>query len=83
MESIRTYNGKVFLCKVCGQPCHKGPDGLEHFKEQWDGIFCPWFPLAYSLLEVEWNVDSLKGVKTTYPDTYPHLADAAAAEAGR
>jgi hypothetical protein len=82
VTSIRTYTGTIYLCKTCGQPCRQGPDGPEHFKEQWDGVFCPMFPLAGDRLEVEWDTSSLDDLKDSYPDTYPHLTDAAAA-AGR
>lgn len=83
MESIRTYGGKIYLCKACGQSCHKGLDvGPEHFTEQWDGIFCPWFPLAGGRLEVEWDTASLDDLKASYPDTYPREPTAPAA-AGR
>ncbi|MET7795695.1 hypothetical protein [Streptomyces decoyicus] len=79
MTSIRTYDGKIYLCKTCGQPAFNGKElGLEHFMEQWDGVFCPWFPLAGDRLEVEWDEMSLGDLKESYPDTYPYLTDAAA-----
>lgn len=83
MASIRTYDGKIYLCKTCGQPSYKSSIGLEHFMEQWDGVFCPWFPLAGGRLEVEWDDRSLDDLKDSYPDTYPRLTDVAAAAAGR
>ncbi|WP_329143524.1 hypothetical protein OIU91_06160 [Streptomyces sp. NBC_01456] len=80
MTSIRTYDGKIYLCKTCGQPCFKSPEmGSEHFKEQWDGIFCQRYPLAGELLEMEWHPVTLATLRASYPDTYPHLTDAAAA----
>lgn len=73
MASIRTYSGEIYLCKTCGQPCFNNAGvGLEHFMEQWDGVFCPWFPLAGERLVVEWDISSLEDLKESYPDTYPH-----------
>lgn len=77
MESIRTYTGLIYLCTSCGQPCYEGtPDAeystlLQHFKEQWDGIYCATFPLAFKKIEVDWLRMSLDDLKRRYPDTYP------------
>lgn len=84
MTSIRTYSGTIYLCKSCGQPSFDNPGvAMEHFTEQWDGIFCPMFPLAGERLEVAWDPASLDDLKDSYPDTYPHLTGSAAAAAGR
>lgn len=71
MESIGAYEGTIYLCTACGQPCYDGIvedeyPALMHFKEQWDGIHCPQFPLAAGRIEVKWDDLSLKQVKETY-----------------
>lgn len=75
MASIRDYKGEVRVCASCGQPCYLGetecgPD-WQHFLEQWDGVHCPYFPLAGEPLAMEWDSMSLDDVKDQYPDTYP------------
>lgn len=74
MTSIRDHTGSVYACGTCGQPCLEGEFGPEHFTEQWDGVFCPWFPLAGQLLEVQWDDASLSDLRDKYPDTYPRVA---------
>ena len=73
MESIREYTGEVRVCASCGQPCCLGAteygEMWQHFSEQWDGVFCPRFPLAGKPLPMDWDVMSLKQVKTGYRDT--------------
>ncbi|MFD9047655.1 hypothetical protein [Streptomyces zaomyceticus] len=72
MHSIRTYEGEVFLCSSCGQPAYDEPGEMSlHFKEQWDGVFCSWFPSTGKLIKMDWDEMSLDGVKEQYPDTYP------------
>lgn len=78
MTSIRTYEGTIYLCSKCGQPCYQGTaEGyvmLMHFDEQWDGIHCPMHPLAEGAIAVDWDEDSLRDLKEQYPDTYPRVA---------
>lgn len=75
MESIRTHDGPVYLCSSCGQPCYEGtPDSeygtlLVHFQEQWDGVYCVTFPLAFKKIEVDWLPMSLDDLKAKYPAT--------------
>lgn len=79
MESIRDYAGPISLCGTCGQPAHRSEEGMDqHFSEQWDGVFCPRFPLAGKLVAIEWDGRSLDAVKRTYSDTYPHWVPGAA-----
>ncbi|MEU1630846.1 hypothetical protein ABZ746_37510 [Streptomyces sp. NPDC020096] len=78
MVSIRTDDGIVYLRSSCRQPCYGGvAEGelmLLHFKEQWDGIHCPMFPLAADPIAVDWDAFSLQDLKEQYPDTYPHVS---------
>jgi len=74
MEKIRVYEGVISLCGSCGQPCYDGEAGLAHFAEQWDGVFCPRFPLAGERLEIRWDAHSLETLKEQYPDTFPRVA---------
>lgn len=77
MASIRTHEGQIFLCGSCGQPAFDGEQGAEHFLEQWDGVHCPWFPLAGSRIAIQWDAASLRDLRAQYPDTYPrHFAPA-------
>jgi len=71
MASIRDYAGEIFLCGSCAQPAFAGENGDEHFKEQWDGVYCPWFPLAGERVVIKFDPMSLDGIKALYPDTYP------------
>lgn len=72
MESIHDYTGEVRICASCGQPCFLGDleegygQGWQHFREQWDGVFCPFFPLAGKPLVMEWHDMALKQVKAEY-----------------
>jgi hypothetical protein len=74
---IRDYEGEVRVCASCGQPCFLGEleatygQGWQHFNEQWDGVFCPWFPLAGKTLKMEWDGMSLEQVKAGYPEDWP------------
>jgi hypothetical protein len=75
MASIRTYDGEIGICTTCGQPaffeeteCGKG---WEHFDEQWDGVFCPDYPMAASAIPIGWDPDSLESLKERYPNTNP------------
>jgi hypothetical protein len=81
MASIRTFDGPIYLCAACGQPCHdsrvEGYSVLAHFDEQWDGIHCPEFPLAAGRIEVDWDEDALQDLKEKYPDTHPNHEPAA------
>ena len=74
MTSIREHTGTVYVCGSCGQPSFGGEYGPTHFDEQWDGVPCPWFPLAGKRLKVEWDDMALDHVRAKYPDTYPHSA---------
>jgi hypothetical protein len=71
MTSIRDHAGPVFVCGSCGQPAFESEHRLEHFHEQWDGVFCPWFPPAGKRLVVEWDSITLDTLRAQYPDTYP------------
>lgn len=71
-NSIRTFEGVIGLCSTCGQPSFAGDYGQEHFHEQWDGVFCPMFPLADAPLQVRWDKRALGSLKATSPDTYPY-----------
>lgn len=77
MMKIRDYDGELRVCASCGQPCYLGEleatygKGWQHFNEQWDGVFCPFFPLAGEPLAMQWDSTSLEQVKAVYPDTYP------------
>ncbi|MGW3195190.1 hypothetical protein ACWDBD_11515 [Streptomyces sp. NPDC001118] len=74
MESIRDYTGEVRVCASCGQPCFLGDlepgygQAWQHFNEQWDGVYCPQFPLAGEPLEMKWHDMALKQVKAEYRD---------------
>ncbi|MFD6113583.1 hypothetical protein ACFWG0_26220 [Streptomyces yangpuensis] len=73
MESIKTYTGPVTICASCGQPSYTDNQvGHQHFKEQWDGVYCPRFPLAGERIDMDWHEMSLDQVRAEYPDTYPH-----------
>lgn len=77
MESIRTYTGPIFLCTSCGQPCYEDTSDpelgllLQHFHEQWDGIYCEMFPLAAGKIEIKWGYSTLDDLKAKYPDANP------------
>jgi hypothetical protein len=79
MESIRTHTGPVFLCASCGQPCYEGAEDpeyggpLQHFQEQWDGIYCATFPLAAKKIEVDWLPVSLDDLRARYPRNRPEV----------
>lgn len=72
---IRDYNGEIRICSSCAQPCYLGPvgdgKGWQHFREQWDGISCEYFPLAGNVIPIRWGRGSLADLKAKYPDTYP------------
>ncbi|MFE2600139.1 hypothetical protein ACFXCZ_27230 [Streptomyces sp. NPDC059396] len=74
MKSIRSYDGTIYLCTACGQPCRDGEHGPEHFQEQWDGVYCPRFPLAAGRITVEWDAVALRDLQMKFPDTHPHLS---------
>ncbi|MFD6968354.1 hypothetical protein [Streptomyces sp. NPDC059949] len=79
--SIKTYTGPITLCRSCGQPSFTDNEvGHQHFKEQWDGVPCPWFPLAGERIVMDWDRMSLEQIRKEYPDTYPysHLRPGAA-----
>ncbi|MEU1673388.1 hypothetical protein ABZ752_15325 [Streptomyces roseifaciens] len=72
-QSIRTFSDTIRICSECAQPAFVGEFGPEHFKEQWDGVYCPRFPMAGDLVAISWDAMSLSDLKEQYPDTYPHL----------
>ncbi|MCX5239771.1 hypothetical protein OG824_31680 [Streptomyces prunicolor] len=67
---FRDYTGTVSICSSCGQPAFQGEYGPTHFTDQWDGILCPYFPLAGDLVKPAWNADSLESWKAGYPCSY-------------
>jgi hypothetical protein len=77
MTSIRTFDGEIRLCRSCGQPCFYGDSAAEgvqvwqHFREQWDGVYCPRHPLSDTPVAIGWDELSLKTLKANYPDTFP------------
>lgn len=82
MTSIRAFTGPISICRSCGQPSFVDEEiGHQHFSEQWDGIFCPHFPLAGNRIAMDWDSMSLEQVRDEYPDTYPHLTDATRSQA--
>jgi hypothetical protein len=75
MESIRTYQGEMFLCAHCGQPAYQSDEvGNSHFSEQWDGVHCPRFPLSGPRVEIEWDQMSRQTLQQSYPNTYPKVS---------
>lgn len=81
MASIRSYTGEIHLCRSCGQPSFVDDEvGHQHFKEQWDGIHCPYYPLAGEPVRMDWDSMSLEQVREEYPDTYPRFAHRAGAQ---
>lgn len=41
-----------------------------HFREQWDGVFCPYFDsIPGEPLRIEWNPGSLASVREKYPES--------------
>lgn len=74
MVSIKNYTGDITICRSCGQPSFSDEEiGHQHFNEQWDGVFCPYFPLAGEKIRMDWDSMSLDQVRDEYPDTYPYL----------
>lgn len=78
MTSIRNFDGEIFLCTACGQPCYEEDSSdpkydpyLMHFDEQWDGVYCRMHPLAVEKLVVDWDPISLDELKEKYPNTHP------------
>jgi len=72
-DQIQTFTGPVVVCSHCGQPAYYHREvGMRHFTNQWDGIFCPRFPLAGSTLTIKWHPQSLADWKAGYICTYPH-----------
>lgn len=74
-DQFRDFTGQVFVCSTCGQPAFEGEYGPQHFTDQWDGVFCSWFPLAGDLVAVNWHPRSLAEWKAGYPCSYPHLSE--------
>ncbi|MFB7711614.1 hypothetical protein [Streptomyces sp. NPDC056105] len=74
MKSIRGYEGEVRICASCGQPSYLGPTECgslwQHFSEQWDGVYCPRFPLAGQTFAIDWDATSWSDVRRMYPDTH-------------
>ncbi|WP_405909583.1 hypothetical protein OG742_37275 [Streptomyces sp. NBC_00828] len=71
-DRFRDFTGRVTVCASCGQPAYVSELGPAHFLDQWDGIFCPRFPLAGHLVTVNWHPRSLADWKAGYVCTYPH-----------
>ncbi|MGW1390545.1 hypothetical protein ACWD6Q_02625 [Streptomyces nigra] len=74
-DRFRDWNETVRVCTSCGQPAFTGSyaaGGADHFVDQWDGVFCPWFPLAGDTVSIQWNPRSLADWKAAYVCTYPH-----------
>lgn len=75
MTSIRTYEGEIRVCRTCAQPAYKGlteyGESWMHFQEQWDGIYCSYFPLAGPVVEVDLDGPqaSRQQLQAGYPDT--------------
>ncbi|AMW10580.1 hypothetical protein A4E84_14345 [Streptomyces qaidamensis] len=69
---FRDFTGEVVVCGSCGQPACDGEYGWEHFTDQWDGVFCDWFPLAGRPVRVTWHPRSLAEWKAGYRCSYPH-----------
>lgn len=85
MESIRTHTGEIRICTACGQPCGYCPvddtiTAWMHFIEQWDGIFCPQFPLTDTTVVMQWDAESLEQVRDGYPDSPTMPASAASTD---
>ncbi|MER5572391.1 hypothetical protein [Streptomyces massasporeus] len=73
-DQIQTFTGRVVACSHCGQPAYyNGEVGMAHFLNQWDGVFCPRFPLAGETLTIKWHPRSLADWKAGYSCTFPHL----------
>ncbi|MFD5661433.1 hypothetical protein [Streptomyces hirsutus] len=73
-DQLQAFTGPVVVCAQCGQPAYyNGEVGMAHFTNQWDGIFCPRFPLAGKTLSIRWHSRSLADWKAGYVCTYPHL----------
>jgi len=73
-DQMQTFTGRVVVCSHCGQPAYyNGEAGMAHFLNQWDGIFCPRFPLAGKTLTIKWHPRSLADWKAGYICTFPHL----------
>ncbi|MGW0844217.1 hypothetical protein ACWD26_29580 [Streptomyces sp. NPDC002787] len=73
-DQVQTFTGRVVVCSHCGQPAYYNGDvGMAHFLNQWDGIFCPRFPLAGKTLSIKWHPRSLADWKGGYACTFPHL----------
>jgi len=71
-DRFRDSTRQAFVCASCGQPAYDGEYGPTHFMDQWDGVFCSWFPLAGALVTVNWHPRSLAEWKAGYPCSYPH-----------
>ncbi|MFJ9711627.1 hypothetical protein [Streptomyces sp. NPDC101234] len=72
--AFQTFTGPVSVCTHCGQPAFYDREvGMRHFTNQWDGIFCPRFPLAGETLTFKWHPQSLADWKAGCVCTYPHL----------
>jgi hypothetical protein len=73
VDEFQKFTGPVSVCTHCGQPaCYDREVGMRHFTNQWDGIFCPRFPLAGETLTFRWHPQSLACWKAGYVCTYPH-----------
>lgn len=76
--SIRDYDGEIFLCTACGQPCYHEEDPEYgkvpmHFIECWDFIYCPSHPLAGGTITMEWDLSdhTLQDLKEKYGKESP------------
>ncbi|MEU3937998.1 hypothetical protein AB0E85_39165 [Streptomyces sp. NPDC029044] len=73
-DRLQAFSGPVVVCAHCGQPAYYNREvGMAHFTNQWDGIFCPRFPLAGETLTIKWHPQSLADWKAGYVCTYPHM----------
>jgi hypothetical protein len=75
--SIRTHTGPIDLCGSCGQPCYFDEEDTEygprwtHFREQWDGIGCQWWPFAGEPLGAKLDQFTIERIRVWYPNTNP------------
>ncbi|MFE3124489.1 hypothetical protein ACFXHD_13835 [Streptomyces hydrogenans] len=74
-DRFRDYNGPVYVCIECAQPAFDGPYGHRHFTDQWDGVFCSWFPLAGPVVQPDLDPRSVEEWKARYFCSYPHSTD--------
>ncbi|MFF8412839.1 hypothetical protein [Streptomyces omiyaensis] len=77
-QSLSAYQGTLHLCSSCAQPAYRSDTGPAHFSDQADGIYCPAYPAASELIQMDWNDIAFDDVSDGMP--WPVHEDALCAD---